>query len=113
MSTASPVQGESIRDQEFRYLDENERVGWLDARCEAISSGRDLDHCWKDYCLRKRSFMAWLHRSFPRVEKVGHALGRAQINRLLKIEVERQANRDAHQRQQEIARRRAEADIGI
>src|SRR5689334_21561740 len=97
---------ESRRETEFRYLDENETVGWLDARCTAIAEGRPFEHCWKDYCLRRRTFMAWLHRKPERVKAVAAAMGMAQLQRMLRIEVEHQANRAAH-------RRGVNGDIGI
>ena len=89
---------ESRRESEFRYLDENERVGWLEARCEEIADGKPLDHCWKVYILRRRTFMAWLNRKPERMKAIADALGAAQLQRMLRIEAEHQARREAHRR---------------
>ena len=89
---------ESRRDSELRYLDENEAVGWFDARCFAIAEGRPPEHCWKDYCLRRRTFIAWLRGKPERVKALADAMAAAQLQKLLRLDSERQVRRELNSR---------------
>lgn len=98
----------SRRESELRYMDDNEQFDdWLNRCCAKIAKGAPLSICWKNYILRRSTFIDWLMLSPHRAVQVANALSVAQVARWEKAAATRKRNRANWE---EFGRQKADID---